>query len=104
MTGSVDIEDLSLVTSPTAVTIHFTRGLILRAAVAGGRLLIRQNGAATVTLLTPVETLGATFEIAIAVPVITIILIDHKAVTRLIVVIIIQRGVTRLEGGCHCGD
>ena len=85
MTGSVDIEDLSPVTSHTRVTIHFT---VVRAAVAGGMSLITQNGAATVTLLSP-ETHRAAFEIVA--PVETIILIDHRAVTR-------------LGGGCHRGD
>ena len=86
MTGSVDIEDLSPVTSHTPVTIHFA---VVRAAVAGGIPLITQNGAATVTLLIPGETLRAAFEIGA--PVVTIILIDHRAVTR-------------LGGGRHCGD
>ena len=87
MTGSVDIEDLSPVTRHTPVTIPRT---VVRAAVAGGRLLITQNGAATVTLLSPVQTLRAAFEIDPA-PVVTIILKDHSAVTR-------------LGGGCHRGD
>ena len=86
MTGSVDIEDLSPVTSHTLVTIHFT---VVRAAVAGGTILKTQNGAATVTLLRPEQTLRAAFEIVVSV--VTIILIDHRAVTR-------------LGGGCHRGD
>ena len=85
MTGSVDIEDLSHVTCHTPVTIHST---VVRAAVAGGISLITQNGAATVTLFmfVLIETLRAAFEIEA--PVVTIILIDHRAVTR-------------LGGGCH---
>ena len=88
MTGSVDIEDLSPVTRPTPVTIQFA---VVRAAVAGGVLLITQNGAATVTLFmfVLIETLRAAFEIEA--PVVTFILIDHRAVTR-------------LGGGCHRGD
>ena len=86
MTRSVDIEDLSPVTCHTPVTIPRT---VVRAAVAGGRPLITQNGAATVTLLIIGETLRAAFEIVV--PVVTIILIDHRAVTR-------------LGGGCHRGD
>ena len=86
MTGSVDIEDLSHVTCHTPVTIHST---VVRAAVAGGISLITQNGAATVTLLIIEETLRAAFEKAVSV--VTIILIDHRAVTR-------------LGGGCHRGD
>ena len=86
MTGSVDIEDLSSVTRHTLVTIPRT---VVRAAVAGGIILIMQNGAATVTLLSIVETLRAAFEIVV--PEVTIILIDHRAVTR-------------LGGGCHRGD
>ena len=90
MTWGVDIEDLSPVTRNTPVTIHFT---VVRAAVAGGILLITQNGAATVTLLSTVQTLRAAFEKAalVAAPVVTIILIDHRAVPR-------------LGGGCHRGD
>ena len=87
MTGSVDIKDLSPVTRHTLVTIHFA---VVRAAVACGISPITQNGAATVTLLSPVQTLRATFEIVCA-TVVTIILIDHRAVTR-------------LGGGCHRSD
>ena len=48
VTGSVDIEDLSPVTSHTLVTIPRT---VVRTAVGGGIILKTQNGAATVTLL-----------------------------------------------------
>ena len=64
MTGSVDIEDLSPVTCHTPVTIPRT---VVRAAVAGGKLLITQNGAATVTLVQLVETLRAAFEMVASV-------------------------------------
>ena len=80
MTRSVDIQDLSPVTRHTLVTIPCTLGIDLRAAVAGGRQLPAQNGAATITLVLPGETLRAAFEIEA--PVVTIILIDHRAVTR----------------------
>ena len=85
LTGSVDIEDLSPVTSHTPVTIILCT--VVRAAVAGGIILITQNGAATVAQVRIKETLRAAFELA---PVVTII-IDHRAVTR-------------LGGGCHRGD
>ena len=88
MTGSVNIEDLSPVTCPTLVTIQRT---IVRAAVSGGRLLITQNGAATVTREQTGETLRAAIEIVYSPSIVTIILIDHRAVPR-------------LGGGCHRGD
>ena len=91
MTLNVNIEELSPITNHT-VTILFTDGL--RAAVSGGIPLIGNNGAATVTSFARGDTFRAAFEIGrgiVEAPVITILLIDHRAVTR-------------LGGGCHPGD
>ena len=76
MTGSVDIEDLSPVTSPIVSSIPRT---LVRAAVSGGIQLPTQNGAATVTVVQIGETFRAAFEITVATvaTVVTIILIDR---------------------------
>ena len=91
MTLNVNIEELSPITNHT-VTILFTDGL--RAAVSGGIPLISNDGTATVTSFAPGDTFRAAFEIGgviVKASVVTIILIDHRAVTR-------------LGGGCHPSD
>ena len=78
-TGSVAIEELSSYTPDVAVPVLCTRGV--SAAVAGWILLKIQSRSPTITTLFPEKTFVPAFVIASSV--VTLILIDRRAVTRL---------------------
>ena len=80
LTRSVDIEDLSgLARHIPSVPSLCTRSS--RAAVVGGNLLITQGVSTTITLGTAVQTTVSAFVSVVFV--FTLILVDHRLVTRL---------------------